>query len=333
MINLILCGGSGTRLWPISQKSKPKQFIKLFNDKSLFELCVQRNNALCSKQVIVSNAQQYLLAKEQIDALNIKEATYLLEPIGKNTAPAIALSCMSLNYDDIVLVTPSDHLIKDMNTYVAVVKKAQLLAEKNNLVTFGITPCYAETGYGYIESVNGDVKNFHEKPDKEMAQKYLDSGDFYWNSGIFCFKAGVYLDELKKYNPLIYNTSKVAYEKASKDEVIRIKHEDMQAIPEDSIDYAVMEKSDRVKMIESDISWSDLGSFESLDEELQKDENGNTYYEKLHTINAKHNFIYTKNKTVVLIDVDDLVIVENDDAIVISKKGSSQKIKEIYNEL
>jgi len=329
MTNIILCGGSGTRLWPISQTSKPKQFIKLFEDKSLFELCVQRNKKICKKQLIVSNVEQYFLAKEQLENLNIDDATYLLEPFGRNTAPAIALSCMSLDAQSIVLITPSDHLIKDESSYIDVVKKAELLAGEDYLVTFGITPSYVETGYGYIESVDGNVKNFHEKPDEETAKKYLDLGSFYWNSGIFCFKAGVYLDELKKYNPDIYAASKLAYERASRDEVILIKHEDMQEIREDSIDYAVMEKSQSVKMVESDISWSDLGSFESLDIELQKDNNNNTKNKNLHTINSKNNFVYAKGKTIALIDVEDLIVVVSEDAVLVSKKGSSQKVKEI----
>ncbi len=223
MINIILCGGSGTRLWPISRTLMPKQFVKLFSNKSLFQLTVERNS---KSQFIVSNAEQYFLALDQLEELNKSNNKYLLEPIGRNTAPAIALTCMSLDYDEIVLVTPSDHLIKDEIEYEKVLKKAKELASDNKLVTFGITPTFPETGFGYIESVNEfDVKAFHEKPDLETATSYLEAGNYYWNSGMFCFKAGVFLDELEKYSPEIYNQSLEAFNKASKDEIIRIKHD------------------------------------------------------------------------------------------------------------
>ena len=285
MTNIILCGGSGTRLWPISRTLMPKQFVKLFDDKSLFQLTVQRNSKLCKSSFIVSNSEQYFLALDQLEELNIENNRYLLEPIGRNTAPAIALACMQLDFDEIVLVTPSDHLIKDEKEYEKVLKKAKEFASENKLVTFGITPTFAETGFGYIETVNEfDVKAFHEKPNFEIATSYLKAGNYYWNSGMFCFKAGVFLDELKKYSPEIYETSKIAFENAigtetlvsAKGEVktslpnlIRIKHEDMANIPEDSIDYAVMEKSNIVKVIPSNISWSDVGSFDSLSDERE----------------------------------------------------------------
>ena len=194
---MILCGGSGTRLWPISRALMPKQFVKLFNDTSLFQLTVKRNKAVCDQQFIVSNAEQYFLAVDQLEELASTQNKFLLEPVGRNTAPAIALACLALDKDEIVLVSPSDHLIKNEVAYAKVLEEAKKLAETDNLVTFGITPEYAETGYGYIESNGQDVKAFHEKPDATTAQKYIDAGNFYWNSGMFCFKAGVFLEELK----------------------------------------------------------------------------------------------------------------------------------------
>jgi mannose-1-phosphate guanylyltransferase len=294
MTNIILCGGSGTRLWPISRTLMPKQFVKLFDNKSLFQLTVERNSKVCKSQFIVSNTEQYFLALDQLEELGKTNNKYLLEPVGKNTAPAIALACMQLDYDEIVLVTPSDHLIKDEKEYEKVLKKAKEFAKDNKLVTFGITPTFAETGFGYIESINEfDVKAFHEKPDFDTATSYLKAGNYYWNSGMFCFKAGVFLDELEKYSVEIYNQSLKALENASKDKVnsegregglghgiTRIKHDDMINIPEDSIDYAVMEKSDIVKVIPSNIAWSDVGSFDALYEELPKDKNGNTKNDK-----------------------------------------------------
>jgi len=318
MTNIILCGGNGTRLWPLSRALMPKQFVKLFDDKSLFQLTVERNSKVCNAQYIVSNAEQYFLALDQLNELGKSNNQYLLEPIGRNTAPAIALACFSLDYDEIVLVTPSDHLIKNEKAYAEVLEKAKEFAGQGKLSTFGITPTFAETGFGYIEADNYDVKAFHEKPDIVTATKYLQAGNYYWNSGMFCFKAGVFLEELKKYSPEIYNASLLAYDNAVKDEMIRIKYEDMIQIPDESIDYAVMEKSNSVKVVPSDIDWSDVGSFDALAEELPNDEN--------------NNFIIS-DKVVELIEIKDSIIVDTGDALLVAKKGSSQKVKEIVQRL
>ena len=333
MTNIILCGGSGTRLWPISRTLMPKQFVKLFNNKSLFQLTVERNESICDQQFIVSNAEQYFLALDQLEELSSIENKFLLEPIGRNTAPAIALACLALDTDEVVLVSSSDHLIKNEKAYAEVLKQAQQLAENNNLVTFGITAEYPEVGYGYIEAQGEDVKAFHEKPDITTAQKYVDAGNFYWNSGIFCFKAGIFLEELAKYSPEIYKASKIAYENAKDDNMLRISHEDMQAIPEDSIDYAVMEKSSKVKVVSANIDWSDLGSFDALAEEFDKDEVGNSINENLIAINSKNNFVYGEERLISLVGIDDLIVVDTPDALLISKKGDSQKIKDIVKEL
>jgi len=332
MTNIILCGGNGTRLWPISRTLMPKQFIKLFKNQSLFQLTVKRNSKLCKSQFIVSNAEQYFLASDQLAELNTSNNKYLLEPIGRNTAPAIALACFELPQDELVLVTPSDHLIKDETQYAKVLEKAKEFALQNKLVTFGITPTFPEIGFGYIETVNTfDVKAFHEKPDLQRATSYVKAGNYYWNSGMFCFKAGIFLEELKKYSPQIYETSKVAFENANKENIIRIKHEDMLSIPEDSIDYAVMEKSTKVKVIPSNISWSDLGSFDALYEELPKDKNGNTLNKNHINIDSKNNLIYGNERRIATVDIEDLIIVDTGDAILISKKGSSQKVKKAVN--
>ncbi len=334
MTNIILCGGSGTRLWPISRTLMPKQFVKLFSNKSLFQLTVERNSKVCKSQFIVSNTEQYFLAIDQLEELNKVNNSYLLEPVGRNTAPAIALACMALEYNEIVLVTPSDHLIKDEKEYENVLKKAKEFARDNKLVTFGITPTFAETGFGYIESLNEfDVKAFHEKPNFETATLYLQAGNYFWNSGMFCFKAGIFLDELEKYSPEIYNQSLNAFNNANKNEIIRIKHEDMIAIPEDSIDYAVMEKSEIVKVIPSNINWSDVGSFDSLFEELPKDKNGNTKNKNHISIDSKNNLVYGVERKIATIDVEDLIIIDTGDALLVSKKGSSQKVKKVVEKL
>lgn len=333
MTNIILCGGSGTRLWPISRTLLPKQFVRLFEHKSLFQLTIQRNSIFCEKQLIVSNVEQYFLAVAQLEELGAKNNSYLLEPIGRNTAPAIALACLSLPKEEIVFVTPSDHLIKDKLAYSKVVQKAQALAQENFLVTFGISPTFAETGFGYIESENEyDVKAFHEKPDIFRAQKYLEAGNYFWNSGMFMFKAGAFLEELQKHSPEIFKACELAFHNTLRDSTMKIDQEDMLNIPEDSIDYAVMEKSDRVKVVPADIDWSDVGSFDSLYEELPKDTNGNSENANHISIDSKNNLIYSK-RTVATVDIEDILIVDTEDALLVSKKGSSQKVKKVVHKL
>jgi mannose-1-phosphate guanylyltransferase len=246
---------------------------------------------------------------------------------------------MQLDADELVLVTPSDHLIKNETEYLKVLIKAEKLAKEGDLVTFGITPSFAETGFGYIErdESQGDsysVKAFHEKPDKQRAEAYLAAGNYYWNSGMFMFQAGVFLEELQKYSPEIYNASFKALSKEKKSQnMTRITYENMLNIPEDSIDYAVMERSSKVKVIPSDIDWSDVGSFDALYEELPKDENNNTYNAKHIAVDSKNNLVYTQEKYVATIDVEDLIIVDTGDALLVSKKGSSQKVKQVVAKL
>lgn len=336
MTNLILCGGSGTRLWPISRTLMPKQFIRLFDGKSLFQLTVKRNQSLCTKQLIVSNIEQYFLALDQMMEISKMDVTYLLEPIPKNTAPAIALACMACLPDEILLVTPSDHLIKNQEVYKNVVEQAKSLAEKDFLVTFGIMPTFAETGFGYIEADGEDVLAFHEKPDQKKAETYIQAGNYFWNSGMFCFKASVFLKELQQYAPAIYDTCLVAFEKKDmpNEQELRIILEDMQAIPENSIDYAVMEKSHKVKVvIAGDINWNDVGSFDALDQEFPKNHDGNTIFKRHVSIDSKNNLIIPSNRAIATVDVEDLIIVDTPDALLISKKGSSQKVKSVVSEL
>lgn len=335
MINIILCGGSGTRLWPISRTLMPKQFVKLFDNKSLFQLTVERNSKVCKNSFVVSNAEQYFLAVDQLEELSKTNNKYLLEPVGRNTAPAIALACMELSPEEIVLVTPSDHLIKNENEYQKVVLRAQELASEGFLVTFGIKPAFPETGYGYIEADKENVKAFHEKPDAKRAEEYIKAGNYYWNSGMFCFKASIFLEELQKYSPEIYKACKVAFEnrQISASNQMRITSENMSVIPENSIDYAVMEKSTKVKVIPSNIDWSDVGSFDSLYEELEKDSNGNTINPSHISIDSKNNLIYGNERKIATVDIEDTIVVDTGDALLISKKGSSQKVKEVVKEV
>ncbi|WP_369178145.1 mannose-1-phosphate guanylyltransferase/mannose-6-phosphate isomerase [Candidatus Thiodubiliella endoseptemdiera] len=333
MINIILCGGSGTRLWPISRTLMPKQFVKLFADKSLFQLTVERNSKICDSQMIVSNIEQYFLALDQLAELQQTNNQYLLEPVARNTAPAIALACMALadegDGDEMVLVTPSDHLIKNEAKYQKVLQQAQTLAQSDNLVTFGIAPTFAETGFGYIEADDFDVLAFHEKPDLKTAEQYLEAGNYYWNSGMFMFKASVFLAELRTHSLATYEATQTAFKNANKGEMIRVNYHDMSNIPENSIDYAVMEKSDKVKVIPANIGWSDVGSFDALFNELPKDENNNTLNENHIAIDSKNNLIYGEERKIATIDIKDIIVVDTGDALLISKKGSSQKVKQV----
>ncbi|HSQ41930.1 MAG TPA: mannose-1-phosphate guanylyltransferase, partial [Fibrobacteraceae bacterium] len=290
MINLILCGGAGTRLWPVSRSLMPKQFVRIFQGESLFQKTVARNRACCRGHLIVSNADQYFLALDQLQSLGNPQASFLLEPIGRNTAPAIALACMTLPPETIVFVTPSDHLVKNTEAYLQMVQRAHTLAEQGSLVTFGIRPNTPETGFGYIEANGENVVRFVEKPSLEKAQQYLEQGNFYWNSGMFCFQAGVFLDELHKLGAEIYQTSQTCFGRAQRDGcVIRPRLDDMKLIPSNSIDYAVMEKSKRVKVVPADIAWSDLGSFDALYHELPQDPSGNTAEQRHISIDSHNN--------------------------------------------
>lgn len=339
MINIILCGGSGTRLWPLSRTMLPKQFVRLFNGKSLFQETVLRNASTCSETVVVSNRDQYFLAVDQLEQVGSHANQFLLEPVGRNTAPAIALACMVLDSDDLILVTTSDHLVKDQAAYEAAIIKARVLAEQDHLVTFGIHPTYPETGFGYIESKGNDVLSFKEKPDANTAQSYIDQGNFYWNSGMFCFKAGVFLKELQNYAPVMYQACQEALSGDRNCHEISIDLEDMQAIPEDSIDYAVMEKSEKVKVVPCDMGWSDLGSFDALLEEVSKNTSDNavlpTHDESQEPIciDSKNNLLVTSDRQIALIDVDDLLVVDTSDALLISHTGCSQKVKEIVSNI
>ena len=336
MINLILCGGSGTRLWPISRSLMPKQFARLFDGASLFQRTVKTNSRICSAQYIVSNAEQYFLAKDQLEEVHADDVRFLLEPVGRNTAPAIALACLGLNPDDIVLVSPSDHVIRKTDAYEECLRKAETFAEKGFMVTFGITPTGPETGYGYIESDGEDVKRFVEKPNLETAKKYVESGKFFWNSGIFCFKVSTFLDELATYSPDILNAAKIAFanaKKENKDALVRVDHEDMMNIPSNSIDYAVMEKSSKVKVVPSDIGWSDLGAFDSLYGEFDHDENGNNVNAKHLGIGSKNSLVLGGQRQICTIDLDNMLIVDTPDALLVAPLASSQKVKKVVDEL
>ena len=346
MINLILSGGSGTRLWPLSRTKLPKQFVRLFDDQSLFQKTLRRNLEVCEGCFVVTNNEQYFLALDQAKAtMPFSEVNYLLEPVGRNTAPAVALACMQLPSEEVVLVTPSDHLVKNQTNYEGAVAKAKTAAQEGHLVTFGVKPSYAETGFGYIEAEENEfdisvVKSFHEKPDADTAQSYIKQSNFFWNAGIFCFQAGVFLNELEKYSPDIFAACLSAQANMTNENAcIKIPLEDMQDIPEDSIDYAVMEKSDRVQVVACDMSWSDMGSYDALYQESQVAQEDNVVVRvgddacEPVSINSKNNLVVARDNQVALIDVEELLVVDTSDALLISKRGSSQKVKQVVGQL
>ncbi len=316
----------------------PKQFAPLFDGQSLFRKTVVTNSAVCDAQFIVSNADQFFLAKDQLETEGKQGCKFLLEPVGRNTAPAIALACLTMKADEIVLVSPSDHVIRKKDEYKKVLLRAQELAKEGFLVTFGITPTSPETGYGYIEADGentGNVKRFVEKPNRATAEKYLLAGNFYWNSGIFCFTAKTFLDELQKYSPDILAAAKSALANTAidADEPIRIGMDDMMSIPSNSIDYAVMEKSDKVKVVPSDIGWSDLGSFDSLYGEYPHDENGNNVNPRHIAVGSKNSLVMGSQRAIATIDLDQMLIVDTPDALLVAPLSSSQKVKQVVEEL
>ncbi len=313
----------------------PKQFAPLFDGQSLFRKTVVTNSAVCESQFIVSNADQFFLAKDQLEAEGMSGSKFLLEPVGRNTAPAIALACLTLDPEEIVLVSPSDHVIRKKEAYKQVLLRAQELAKEGNLVTFGITPTSPETGYGYIEADGENVKRFVEKPDLATAEKYLLAGNFYWNSGIFCFKAKTFLSELEKFSPDMLAAAKAALGNTAIEagEPIRIGMEDMKAIPANSIDYAVMEKSDKVKVVPSDIGWSDLGSFDSLYGEYPHDENGNNVNPRHIAVGSRNSLVMGSQRAIATIDLDKMLIVDTPDALLVAPLSSSQKVKQVVEQL
>ncbi len=334
MKTVILCGGAGTRLWPVSKQESPKQFAKIFDGQSLFEKTVERNKDFSDSLSVVVNKTQLPLCKSQVHSNSSFKTSFLVESVARNTAAAIALSAFHSNEEEILLILPSDHLIKDENLYKEAVTNASKLAQQDKLVTFGIKAQYPETGFGYIEADGNEVKSFKEKPNYETACEYIKNENYFWNSGMFCFKAKIFLDELEKYAPKIYEEAKNTYEKSKIDnDTYFFQEEDMEQIPSNSIDYAVMENSDIVNVVPSFFYWSDLGSFDSLYSELEKDQQGNTNSPNHISLNSNNNLIVADKKLIATFDVDDLIIVDTEDAILIGKRGKSQNVKNLLEKV
>lgn len=321
VINVILTGGVGSRLWPLSRKNKPKQYLDLFQGKSLFQQTVLRNKLLCDEIIVVGNVENYHLSREALKNLHIEKYEEIIEPTPRNTAAAIAFAAFSAEDGDVLLVSPSDHLIVDDSNYRQSVEDAIELAKKGSIVTFGLKPTKPETGYGYIQIKGNEVISFREKPNLDTAQEFLKSGDFYWNSGMFCFKAGVFLEELKKYQQEVYETSKIAFDRRGES---TLPLEESLQIPSISIDYAVMEKTQKIKAVKAFFDWSDMGSFESVYDYLKS---------KNHPIDKNGNMVIGSSIHTEFLGLKKCILVITDDAILIVKKDKAQDVKEIYENL
>jgi mannose-1-phosphate guanylyltransferase len=334
MISLILCGGSGTRLWPISRQQLPKQFYPLFDQQSLFQGVIERNLPFTDEFYVAANSDQSFLAFDQLAKRGITERKGLIEPIGRNTAPAIALVAMCVDPSEVILVNPSDHLIVKTESYRAACTRAIELAKAGRLVTFGITPSYPETGYGYIEHEGETVFSFKEKPDAPTAKAYLESGRFLWNAGIFCFTAGTFLAELARLSPDIHEACAVAFQGArsrANDALITPTPAEMGSIPAISVDYAVFERSDKVSVVPCDIGWNDLGSFDSLYSVSYDSDNGNSVLSESSPIfiDSKDNLVISRGeKKIVLIDMKGTSVIDTEDALLVVNRGSGQRVKE-----
>jgi len=321
IINVILSGGVGSRLWPLSRKSKPKQYLNIFEGKSLFAHTVDRNATQVDEVILVGSVENIELSRIHLNGVQAKE---IVETTPRNTAAAIAFAAFASQAQDILIVTPSDHLILDQSAYEAAILEGIALAKENVIVTFGIKPDHPETGYGYIESMGIDVKSFREKPNLQTAKEFLKQGNFLWNSGIFCFKAGLYLEELNKYEPVLYQNAKLAFEAAQEGVIPEALSF---AIPSKSIDYAVMERSDLIKVITSDFAWSDMGSFDALYK---------YYVQQGYPVDEDGNMVISEDrnkKYYIFCGVKNAIIVNTADAMLILDRQHAQDVKGIYEEL
>ena len=334
---VILCGGSGTRLWPLSIDKHPKQFISLFGDQSLLQETASRMSGVMFNQpVIVCNHNHRFMVAQQLK--DSPKQAIILEPFSKNTAPAIALAAFYLaeqNENALMLVVPSDHLIKDNERFLNAIALCEKIA-LNHIVTFGVTPTSpCETGYGYIKpegKIGGSeakkIASFIEKPSKELAEEYSKKG-YLWNSGIFLFSAALYLRELREHSPLIYDICRSAFESGSKDEdYIRPDAEIFKNCPYDSIDYAVMENTDKAAIIEADMGWSDIGSWQKIWQSEHKDESGNVLKSAGKLIDSKNCYIRSSRQRISVAGLQNVAIIATDDDILVTEMGFSEKIGE-----
>jgi mannose-1-phosphate guanylyltransferase len=346
---VIMAGGTGSRLWPLSRQLNPKQFLRLTDDHlSMLQLTVARLDGLESADpMLICNEEHRFLAAEQMRQSGYEDARIILEPCGRNTAPAIALAALQLAKttdgeanDPLMLVLAADHLIQDVPAFQNGIARAVPLAQQGKLVTFGIVPGHAETGYGYIqrgpELAEGSfrVSRFVEKPDQKTAEEYLSSGDYLWNSGMFMFGARQYLAELEKHRPDILAICQAAFDGASEDlHFTRIEESIFSECPEDSVDYAVMEKTNNAAVVSLDAGWSDIGSWSALWDVSDKDQNDNTFTGDVIAQDTERTLVRADSRLVATVGVKDLVIIETKDALLVAHKDKVQDVKKVVERI
>lgn len=343
MIPVILSGGSGTRLWPLSRGHYPKQFLPLVSGSTMLQETMLRLNGLQGLQPVIGvcNEDHRFMMAEQLREIGVIPSAIILEPMGKNTAPAVAMAALSAKSpDDVLLILPADHVVGDHESFHLAIDQARKMAEQGFLATFGIVATAPETGYGYIkagETVQEKTFNvaaFVEKPDLATAQHYLDSGEYFWNSGMFAFKAGVFLQELERFNPVMLAVCSQALAAAKVDlDFVRLDKSIFAACPADSIDYAVMEKTDKAVVIPLDADWNDVGSWSALWDVTGKDAEGNAIKGDVIAVNVRNSYIYSSSRLVTVVGIDDLVVVETDDAVMVASKSSVQDVKLVVDKL
>ncbi len=343
MIPIILSGGSGTRLWPLSRKMYPKQFLSLLHDETMLQKTLQRLDGLeHDAPIVVCNDEHRFIVAEQAREIGIGELSIVLEPAGRNTAPAIAaaaLYALTLADDPILLVLAADHEIADPAAFAESVRQAETLAAGGKLVTFGIVPSRAATGYGYIrrgaaEGPGFRVDEFVEKPDRATAEQYVATGNYYWNSGMFMFRARAYLDELGRLRPAMLDHCRRAVDGRSADlDFLRLDADAFAACESDSIDYAVMEHTGLACVVPMDAGWSDIGSWSALWEAGERDAAGNTTRGDVIVADTGNTIVHAGSRLVAAVGVDDLVIVETEDAVLVTTRDRAEEVKQIVAQL
>jgi mannose-1-phosphate guanylyltransferase/mannose-6-phosphate isomerase len=340
---VLLSGGSGTRLWPLSREGYPKQFLPLAGEDTMLQATWRRVAAIAgAPPIVVANEDHRFLVAEQLRQIGVVDPAIVLEPVGRNTAPAIAAAALQAQaggQDPLLLVLPSDHVVRDDAAFRVAVQAAIPAAQDGALVTFGILPTVAETGFGYIQADGGAgdgvrrVARFVEKPDAATAQAYLDAGGYCWNSGMFLFRASRYLDELARFRPDIADGARRAFDAAAVDgDFVRLDRQAFAACPADSIDYAVMERTDAAMVLPVDIGWSDLGSWSALWDVASRDAQGNATLGDVIAVDSRNSYVHAR-RLVALVGVDDLVVVETDDAVLVARKDRVQQVKDVVARL
>lgn len=341
LVPVILSGGSGTRLWPLSRQHYPKQLLPLINESTMLQDTALRMHGIDAESpTVICNEDHRFLVAEQLRQLGLTDASIVLEPSGRNTAPAIAVAALrEKRKDAVLLVLAADHVIEDVEGFQKHVRDGFDLALSGSMVTFGIEPSSPETGYGYIKAgaalTNAfKIDQFVEKPNLATAESYLDAGNYYWNSGMFMFRADRYIEELEKFSPDILVAVRKSFLEAQKDlDFVRLDKESFSDCPADSIDYAVMEKTESAVVIPIDVGWSDVGSWSSLWEVSEKDGSGNHFAGDVLSTDSGNNFVHSEGRLVALVGVDDMVVVDTADALLVASKDKVQEVKSIVSQL